>query len=93
MMRSAPPTREARLTPLGPIIATMLGLVVWLVFILLYALFWSKGLDLFQNIVVTFVSLLITAILIGIMWMVWGFRQGGRFGEWSEWKPPTYAIL
>jgi len=67
-------------------IASMLGIVAWLVFILLYALFWSKSYDLFQNIVVTFVSLVIVGILIGVMWMAWGFRQFGGFGDWWEWQ-------
>lgn len=69
---------------MGPVIASMLGVVAWLVFILLYALFWSKGFDLFQNIVVTFVSLAITGILIGVMWMAWGYRRFGTFGDWRE---------
>ena len=60
----------------------MLGVVAWLVFILLYALFWSKGFDLFQNIVVTVVSLAIAALLIGVMWMAWGYRRFGQFGDW-----------
>ncbi len=67
--------------------ASMLGLVAWLVFILLYALYWSKGFDLFQNLVVAFVSLAITGIAIGLMWMIWGYRRFGGFGDWSEWAP------
>jgi hypothetical protein len=30
-------------TPLAPIIATMAGIIAWLVFILLFALDWSKS--------------------------------------------------
>ena len=97
-----PPMHERRHSLLGPIVATMLEVVAWLVFILLYALFWSKSYDLFQNIVVTIFSLAITGILIGVMWVAWGFRHHGRFGDWSEWGPPkreaacpapTYASL
>lgn len=58
--------------PFAPIIATMVGVLVWLIFILLFALEWSKSFSLFQNIVVFIVSLAITALVIGMMWMVWG---------------------
>ena len=72
--------------PLAPIVASILGIVAWLVFILLYALYWSKGFSLFQNVVVTFVSLIIVALLIALMWVVWGFRRGWRkVGmDWGE---------
>jgi hypothetical protein len=79
---AASPEHRRGASPFGPIIASMLGIVVWLVFILLYALFWSKGFDIFQNIIVTLFSLVITGILIGITWMVWGYRRFGRFGDW-----------
>jgi len=80
--RQTPPTHERQRSPIALVIASMLGIVAWLVFILLYALLWSKSYDLFQNVVVAFVSLAIAAILIGVMWMAWGFRQYGRFGDW-----------
>jgi len=50
----------------------MLGIAAWLVFILLYALYWSKGFSLFQNAIVTLVSFLLTGLLIGAMWMMAG---------------------
>ena len=53
----------------------MLGIIVWLVFILFYALFWSSHFSLFQNIVVFIASLCITALLIGIMWIIWGSKS------------------
>jgi VIT1/CCC1 family predicted Fe2+/Mn2+ transporter len=60
---------------IAPIVFSILGVIAWLVFILLYALFWSKGFSLFQNLIVTIVSLAITGLLIGLMWVVWGFRH------------------
>ena len=72
--------------PLAPIATSILGIVAWLVFILLYALYWSKGYTLFQNLIVTVVSVLITGLLIGLIWIVWGFRGGwgrGRMGWWD----------
>ncbi|MDA4130906.1 MAG: hypothetical protein OK457_09060 [Thaumarchaeota archaeon] len=62
--------------PMGPIIGSILGVIAWLVFILLYALFWSKGFDLFQNIIVTIVSLAIAGLAIGLMWLIWFSPNG-----------------
>ncbi len=64
--------------PLAPIVASILGAIAWLVFILAYTLLWSGRFSLFQNIVVTLASLLVVGLLIGLMWVVWGFRRGWR---------------
>ncbi len=64
--------------PLLPIVVSILALVAWLIFILLYALFWSNGFSLFQNVIVTVVSLIITGLLIGLGWVVWGLRFSRR---------------
>jgi hypothetical protein len=61
--------------PMGGIVLTMLAVIAWLVFILVYALYWSAGYSLFQNIVVTVVTLMITGMVIGLGWVVWGFRH------------------
>ncbi len=64
--------KDSRLLAL--IVGSILAFVVWLVFILFYALFWSTGFTLFQNIIVTVVSFLVTGGLVGIMWVVWGMK-------------------
>jgi len=69
---SAPPTEMRKSGPIGLIVASMVGFLVWLVFILLFALYWSEGFNLFQNIIVFIVSLCITGLLIGLMWIIWG---------------------
>lgn len=56
--------------PLAPVIASIVAIIVWAVFILVYALFWSTSFTLFQNVIVTIVSLLITGLLIGLMWVL-----------------------
>ena len=61
---------------MGPVVASILAVVGWLVFILLYALYWSKGFDLFQNVIVTLVSLIVMGLLIGAMWLVWYHPTG-----------------
>lgn len=53
----------------------MLAVIGWLVFILFYALYWSTGFSLFQNIVVTVVSLAMTGLIIALGWFVWVFRH------------------
>jgi uncharacterized RDD family membrane protein YckC len=63
--------------PIAPIILSILGVVAWLVFILIFALYWSSGFSLFQNVIVTIVSFLIAGLLIGLMWMPW-FRLTGE---------------
>jgi nitrate reductase gamma subunit len=63
--------------PMAPVVISILGIIVWLVFILVYALFWSKSFDLFQNIIVTIVSLAITGLLIGLVWLIW-YRPTGE---------------
>jgi VIT1/CCC1 family predicted Fe2+/Mn2+ transporter len=64
--------------PFAPIIASILGVIFWLVFIVIYTLDWSGRYGLFQNVVVAISSLLIVGLLIGLMWVVWGFRRGWR---------------
>lgn len=66
---------------IAPVVASILGILAWAVFILLYALFWSNGFSLFQNVIVTIVSLIIAGLLIGLMWVVWGSK-----GEWRGGK-------
>lgn len=63
--------------PNAPIIGSILGVMGWLIFILLYALFWSKGFSLFQNIIVTIVSLAVDGLAIGLVWLAY-FDFSGR---------------
>ena len=60
--------------PFAPIVLSFLAVVAWLVFILLFALYWSTGFSLFQDVIVTIVSLLVMGLLVGLMWVVWGMR-------------------
>ncbi len=56
----------------------------WLVFILLYAGFWAGHFDLFQNIVIFFVSLVILLGGIAAVWASWGMRFAGS--DWEHWR-------
>lgn len=64
--------------PVAPIIASILGIMAWCIFILFYALFWSLGFNWFQNLIVTVVSLVVTGLAIGLMWVLFGPRQSWR---------------
>ncbi|MDG6995123.1 MAG: hypothetical protein JRN52_04295 [Nitrososphaerota archaeon] len=70
--------------PMGPVIASIFAVIGWLVFILVYALYWSKAFDLFQNIIVTIVSLAIMSLLIGAMWLIWYHPTGELRRQYKE---------
>jgi high-affinity Fe2+/Pb2+ permease len=74
--------------PTVPIVATILTVIAWLVFILLYALYWSNGFSIFQNVIVTVVSLVIAGLVIGLEWVVWGMRHARRWMRWGDWDRP-----
>jgi hypothetical protein len=63
--------------PMAPVVGSILFVVGWLVFILLFALYWSKSFDLFQNIIVTIATLAIDGLLIGAVWLIW-YRPTGE---------------
>jgi hypothetical protein len=67
---------------MAPVIATIIIVIAWLVFILIYALQWSNAFSIFQNVIVTIVSLAITGLLIGLMWIIWGSRHSWKFDEY-----------
>lgn len=69
--------------PLGPIVTSILAVIMWLVFIVIYALYWSTRFSLFQNIVVTLASLAIMGLVIGLAWVVWGMT---RWRHWMNMK-------
>lgn len=68
--------------PVAPVVASIAGVMAWCVFILLYALFWSRSFDVFQNLIVTVVSLIITGLAIGLMWVILGPKGAWR-GGWK----------
>lgn len=65
--------------PLSLTLASIIAFLAWLVFILLFAVFWSNGFNLFQDIVILIASLGIVVVLIGLMWFIWGRKQ------WNWW--------
>ena len=61
--------------PFIPIVATLVAGICWAFFVLLYVVFWSKNFDLFQNIVIFFLSLVVAGCAMGLMWVSWIFRR------------------
>jgi len=70
---------ENKSTPFALAIASMVAFLAWLVFILLFALFWSNSYHFFQDIVILISSLGIVAVVIGLMWFIWGRNK------WNWW--------
>lgn len=64
--------------------ATILLITAWLVFILIYAFFWSGHYDLFQNVVLFIASLIALFGLIAAMWAGWGMRFANQ--GWDHWR-------
>ena len=46
----------------------------WLIFVLLYAAFWSGPFTLIQSVVIVVVSFLVLAGLLGVMWASFGMK-------------------
>ena len=67
--------------PTGLILASILGVVAWLIFILVYALEWSRSYSLFQNLIVTVVTFTLAGLLIGAMWIAFAPREYMRWGS------------
>jgi cation transporter-like permease len=57
-----------------PVVLSILALIVWLSFILAYALLWSGRFSLFQDFIVAIVSFLVTGLLVSLMWVIWAFK-------------------
>ena len=53
--------------------------VVWLVFLILWLFFYASGFNIYQNIAIFIVSLLILGGVIGASWAPWGIRHGREF--------------
>lgn len=62
-------------SPFAPIVVTLLAIICWAIFMLLDILFWSQNFNLFQNIVIFIISIVVTGCIIGLMWVFWVFRR------------------
>ena len=62
-------------TPFIPIVVTLVAGICWAIFMLLHVLFWSPNFDLFQNIVIIFLSVVVAGCVMGLIWVFWIFRR------------------
>ena len=53
--------------------------VGWLVFLILWLFFYASGFNVYQNIAIFIVSLLIVGGIIAAAWAPWGIRHGRKF--------------
>jgi hypothetical protein len=65
--------REA--SPFIPIVVSIVAGICWAIFMLLHVVFWSADFDLFQNIVIILLSLVVVGGAVGLMWVFWVFRR------------------
>jgi hypothetical protein len=65
--------REA--SPFIPIVVSIVVGICWAIFMLLHVVFWSADFDLFQNIVIILLSLVVVGGAVGLMWVFWVFRR------------------
>ena len=55
--------------------------VGWLVFLILWLFFYAGGYNIYQNIAIFIVSLLIVGGVLGAAWAPWGMRHGRKFDK------------
>lgn len=67
-------------------LASIAVFLAWVIFITLFALWWSPRLDLFQNIVILLASIVGAFLIVGMIWMAYGMRHGWEptGGKWGE---------
>ena len=61
--------------PKGRIAISIIAGIAWLIFILIFTIYWSTDFTTFQNLVITLVSFLIVGALIGLMWVLSGYKE------------------
>ena len=64
-----------------PTVVTLPVIIDWAVFMLLYVLFWSGNFSWFQSAVILFLSLVIVACGLGILWVYWEHRRAPRIRD------------
>lgn len=55
--------------------------VGWLIFLILWLFFYASGFNIYQNIAIFIVSILIVGGVLGASWAPWGMRYGHKFDE------------
>ena len=53
----------------------------WLVFLILWLFFYAAGFNLYHNIAIFIVSILVVGGILGASWTPWGMKYGKKFEE------------
>jgi hypothetical protein len=64
--------------PFIPIVISLIVIIGWAFFMLMHVLFWSGNFNLFQNIVILLLSMIMVGCGLGILWMYWLFRRAPK---------------
>ena len=48
----------------------------WLIFLILFLAFYAGGFNIWQNVAIMFVSVLVVGAILGPMWAYWGMKTG-----------------
>ncbi|MFB0499818.1 MAG: hypothetical protein ACETWO_00860 [Candidatus Hadarchaeaceae archaeon] len=69
---------EGEMPPgLAPRVAvTIVVGIGWLIFLILFLAFYAGGFNIWQNIAIMFVSILVVGAILGPMWAHWGMKTG-----------------
>ncbi|MDH5443000.1 MAG: hypothetical protein OEX16_01685 [Hadesarchaea archaeon] len=68
--RMPPPESASRIA-----VSIVVG-VGWLIFLILFLAFYAGGFNIWQNLAIMFVSLLVVGAILGPMWAYWGIKTG-----------------
>jgi len=61
--------------PFVPTVMSILAVIVWAAFMLIYILFWSSSYGWLQNFSILTLSLVVTGGLVGLMWVYWMHKR------------------
>ena len=56
----------------------------WLIFLILWLFFYASGFNIYQNIAIFIVSILVVGGVLGAAWAPWGMRHGHKFDEHAK---------
>ncbi|TET91986.1 MAG: hypothetical protein E3J35_00545 [Methanomassiliicoccales archaeon] len=54
-----------------------------MIFLVLWLFFYAVDFDIYQNIAINIVSILVMVGILGVVWKSWGWKQGGSFNQWK----------
>jgi hypothetical protein len=63
----------------------MLG-IGWFAFFILWLFFWAGGYDIYQNLAIIIVSIIVVIGALAAMWASWGLKMAAQIEGAKEWK-------